>query len=130
MQTERENVSSAHKLDGLGKIKEHAPRSEHSRRQGALHNVHETALLSGCCHGSFSIYLLVTYLSAILRTCHPSTSCSPQRATTHCLHTICVLCVSKANTPLCVSAVRLRGDGQHRSWGLWWGQGPRPIGSR
>jgi hypothetical protein len=23
------NVSSAHKLDGLGKIKEHAPRSEH-----------------------------------------------------------------------------------------------------
>ena len=26
---ERKNVSSAHKLDGLGKIKEHAPRSEH-----------------------------------------------------------------------------------------------------
>ena len=25
----KENVSLAHKLDGLGKIKEHAPRSEH-----------------------------------------------------------------------------------------------------
>jgi len=25
----KEKVSSAHKLDGLGKIKEHAPRSEH-----------------------------------------------------------------------------------------------------
>ena len=28
-EAERKNVSSAHKLDGLGKIKEHAPRSEH-----------------------------------------------------------------------------------------------------
>ena len=45
---------------------------------------HETALmgLSGCCHASFSIYLLVTYLSAILHTCISSTSCSPRRATT------------------------------------------------
>jgi hypothetical protein len=25
----KESVSSAHKLDGLGKLKEHAPRSEH-----------------------------------------------------------------------------------------------------
>jgi hypothetical protein len=29
VKTERKSVSSAHKLDGLGKIKEHAPRSEH-----------------------------------------------------------------------------------------------------
>ena len=29
MKTDRKSVSSAHKLDGLGKIKEHAPRSEH-----------------------------------------------------------------------------------------------------
>ena len=28
MKTERKSVSSAHKLDGLGKLKEHAPRSE------------------------------------------------------------------------------------------------------
>jgi len=27
--TGRKSVSSAHKLDGLGKLKEHAPRSEH-----------------------------------------------------------------------------------------------------
>jgi hypothetical protein len=27
--TERKNVSSAHKLDNLGKVKEHAPHSEH-----------------------------------------------------------------------------------------------------
>jgi len=29
VKTERKSVSSAHKLDGLGKLKEHAPRSEH-----------------------------------------------------------------------------------------------------
>ena len=29
MKTERKSVSSAHKLDGLGKLKERAPRSEH-----------------------------------------------------------------------------------------------------
>ena len=46
--------------------------------------------LSGCWHGSFSIYCdllkchptLVIYLSAILHTCLSSTSCSPRRATT------------------------------------------------
>jgi hypothetical protein len=29
VKTERKSVSSAHKLDGHGKLKEHAPRSEH-----------------------------------------------------------------------------------------------------
>ena len=33
MKTERKSVSSAHKLDGLGKLKEHAPRSEHKQNE-------------------------------------------------------------------------------------------------
>jgi len=49
--------------------------------------------LSGCCHGSFYIYLLVTYLSAILHTCHSSTSCSPRSATT--AHKLSVYCACK-----------------------------------
>jgi hypothetical protein len=43
VKTERESVSSAHKLDGLGKLKEHAPRSEHVHLtcDGSLHTAAE-----------------------------------------------------------------------------------------
>ena len=55
----------------------------------------ETAplVVSGCCHDSFSIYLLVTYLSAILHTCLSSTCCIPRRTTT--AHKISVYCACK-----------------------------------
>ena len=51
MKTERKSVSSAHKLDGLGKLKEHAPRSEHVHlhqdighiRKNHLHATHAAA---------------------------------------------------------------------------------------
>jgi hypothetical protein len=55
-------------------------------------------------------YLLVTCSSAILHTCHSSTSCSSRRATTHCLHIICGTVRVKRNTPLFVSAGRLGGS--------------------
>jgi len=55
-------------------------------------------------------YLLVTCSSAILHTCHSSTSCSSRRATTHCLHIICGTVRVKRNTPLFVSAGRLGGQ--------------------
>jgi len=62
--------------------------------------------VNGCCHGSFSIYLLVTYLSAILHTCHSSTSCSPRSATT--AHKLSVYCACKKQIcryTLCVAQV-------------------------
>ena len=59
----RKSVSSAHKLDGLGKLKEHAPRSEHVHlHQGFGHirknHLHATLLpqLSKYAHAS-GIYL-------------------------------------------------------------------------
>jgi hypothetical protein len=60
--------------------------------------------LSGCWHGSLSIYLLVTYLSAILHTCHSSTSCSPRSAiTAHKLSVYCACKKQKRRHILCIS---------------------------
>jgi hypothetical protein len=41
----------------------------------------------------FLLYLLVTYLSAMLHTCHSSTSCNPRSATT--AHKLSVYCACK-----------------------------------
>ena len=40
----KENVSLAHKLDGLGKIKEHAPRSEHVHLHQDIGHIRENHL--------------------------------------------------------------------------------------
>jgi hypothetical protein len=80
--------------------------------------------LSGCWHGSFSIYLLVTYLSAILHTCHSSTSWSPRSAiTTHKLSVYCACEKQIRRHILCASQVV-------QALRLWGRQGPRPVGSR
>ena len=74
------------------------------------------------------IYLLVTYLNAILHTCLSNTSCSPRRATMHCLHTIRICVCKKRIRRILFTSLRTC---KHRSW-LWiWGrQGPRPVCSR
>jgi len=40
----KESVSSAHKLDGLGKLKEHAPRSEHVHLHQDVGHIHKNHL--------------------------------------------------------------------------------------
>ena len=85
----------------------------------------ETAplVVSGCCHASFSIYLLVTYLSAILHTCISGTSCSPRRTIT--AHKISV---SVHVRRILFTSLRTC---KHRSWWWIWGcQGRRSVGSR
>ena len=67
--------------------------------------------VNGCCHGSFYIYLLVTYLSAILHTCHSSTNCSPRSATT--AHKLSVYCACKKQIRcLCASLQGAQGVGR------------------
>ena len=79
----------------------------------------ETAPLgvSGCWHGSFSIYLLVTYLSAILHTCLSSTCCSPRRTTT--AHKISVSV--RVKSEYAAYSWHLTGRCLHASGRLQWG---------
>jgi len=49
VKTERKSVSSAHKLDGLGKLKEHAPRSEHVHRHQDIGHIRKNHFMPRCC---------------------------------------------------------------------------------
>ena len=83
----------------------------------------KTVPLSGCCHASFSIYLLVTRAFR-----HQLQSRS---ATTHCLHIICGIVRVRSKYASVYFCRSIRGASQHRSWGWIWGrQGRRPVGSR
>ena len=53
MYTERKSVSSAHKFDGLGKIKEHAPRSEHVHLHQDIGHIRKNHLP---CHAAASTF--------------------------------------------------------------------------
>jgi hypothetical protein len=62
VKTERKSVSSAHKLDGLGKLKEHAPRSEHVHLHQDIGHIRKNALflqrpILHCAHLSFLVLL-------------------------------------------------------------------------
>jgi len=60
VKTDRKSVSSAHKLDGLGKLKEHAPRSEHVHLYQDIGHIRKNLTDQTCKHLN-SAYL--TYLS-------------------------------------------------------------------